>query len=75
MKGVLKFIIALVVCTCFLSWGIVINKGLTEFEKMELVNSMLVDAAEHFGDLENTQAGEAVSVCIHSVLTYGGEGE
>ena len=70
--GIIIWVVLCFLCTA-IGWGS--NRGMTEYEKLELVNAMLVDASEHFGELEGTQAGEAVAVCIHSVLTYGGEGE
>ena len=48
------------------------DSGMTETEKLELIDAMLTDAFAYFGDLEDTQAWEILAVCINSVLNFGG---
>lgn len=46
--------------------------GMTDAEKLALIDMMLADAAENFYNKENTDAWQAVALCIGSVLEFGG---
>lgn len=53
-------------------YNVTADSGMTEMEKLELIDAMLTDAFAYFGDLEETQAWEVLAVCINSVLNFGG---
>ena len=46
--------------------------GMTDAEKLALIDEMLADAMEHFWDTGDAQAWKAVAMCIGDVLGVGG---
>lgn len=49
-----------------------VENGMTDAEKLALIDMMLADATENFYNKENTDAWQAVALCIGSVLEFGG---
>ena len=49
------------------------ENGMTDAEKLALIDLMLADAMESFWSEENADAWKAVALCIGSVLNFGGE--
>lgn len=49
------------------------ENGMTDAEKLALIDLMLADAMETYWDKEDAQVWKGVALCIGSVLNFGGE--
>lgn len=47
--------------------------GMTDADKLALINNILVDAFGYFDELDDSQVWKGVAVCISNIVDYKGE--
>ena len=47
--------------------------GMTDAEKLALIDTILDDAFEHFWDMDDTQVWKGVALAVADVVDFGGE--
>lgn len=50
-------------------------RGMTDAEKVALIDAMLTDAFRYFEDVDDSQVWKSVAVCIDNVVKFGGEAQ
>lgn len=48
------------------------NSGMSDAEKLELIDEVLTDAVEYFWDVDDTQVWKGVAVVISNIIEFGG---
>lgn len=48
------------------------ESGVSDAEKLALIDAILADAFEYFGELDDSQVWKGVAMCIDNIVEFGG---